>query len=60
LNFQFLKNKLETNMNQEEINDELTKFADNLDQLLSIGNMLDSDEKLSSIQIKEKYLKRIN
>ncbi len=47
-------------MNQEEINDELTKFADNLDQLLSIGNMLDSDEKLSSIQIKEKYLKRIN
>jgi hypothetical protein len=35
-------------MNQEEINDELTKFADNLDQLLSLGNMLDSDDKLTS------------
>ncbi len=35
-------------MNQDEINDELNKFADNLDQLLSLGNMLDSDEKLTS------------
>ena len=38
-------------MNQDEINDELNKFADNLDQLLSLGNMLDSDEKLTSNQI---------
>ncbi len=35
-------------MNQEEINDELTKFADNLDHILSLGNMLDSDDKLTS------------